>query len=118
MLQVIELTGTPHEMGQQHGEQLRDQVRGLAEERYEIACQFARDRGVETTRDECVKLAQVHLKLHQQHVPRCYEEWSGIAAGADCPLEDVFFANAPHLIYNFWDEIIEQFNLSIDDRKK
>ena len=94
MLQVIELKGTPYEMGLQHGEQLRDQVRGLAEERYEIACQFARLRGVETTREECVKLAQVHLQLHQQHVPRCYEEWSGIAAGADCPLEDVFFANA------------------------
>ena len=94
MLQVIELSGSPYEMGTQHGEQLKEQVRGLARERYEIACQFARDRGVETTREDCLKLARVHLQLHQEQMPRCYEEWSGIAAGADCPLEDVFFANA------------------------
>ncbi len=94
MLQVIELTGSPYEMGTQHGEQLKEQVRGLARERYEIACQFARDRGVEITREDCLKLARVHLQLHQEQTPRCYEEWSGIAAGADCPLEDVFFANA------------------------
>ncbi len=94
MLQVIELSGSPYEMGTQHGEQLKEQVRGLARERYEIACQFARDRGVETTREDCLKLARVHLQLHQEQTPRCYEEWSGIAAGADCPLEDVFFANA------------------------
>ena len=94
MLQVFELAGTAYEMGVQHGEQLKEQVHGLARERYEIACQFARDRGVETTRDECLKMAQVHLQLHQEHVPHCYEEWSGIAAGAGCPIEDVFFANA------------------------
>ena len=94
MLQVIELAGTPYEMGVQHGERLKEQVHGLARERYEIASQFARDRGVETTREECLKLAEIHLQLHREHVPQCYEEWSGIAAGADCPLEDVFFANA------------------------
>ena len=94
MLQVIELAGTPYEMGVQHGEQLKDQVHGLARERYEIAAQFARDRGVETTRQECLNLARAHLQLHREHAPQCYEEWSGIAAGADCPLEDVFFANA------------------------
>ena len=94
MFQVIELAGTPYEMGVQHGEQLKEQVHGLARERYEIARQFARDRGVDTTREECLKLAQIHLQLHREHVPRCYEEWSGIAAGAECLIEDVFFANA------------------------
>ena len=94
MLQVVELTGSPYEMGLQHGEQLRDQVRGLSQERYEIACQFAEQRGVKTTREACLQLARSHLEHHREHTPHCYEEWSGIAQGSGCLLEEVFFANA------------------------
>jgi isopenicillin-N N-acyltransferase-like protein len=94
MLELIRLKGTPYEMGRQHGELLAGKIRELSEIRLNLATSFATEHGVEVSREDCVKLAQVHLPIHEEHCPEVVEEWRGIADGAGMPIEDVFFANA------------------------
>jgi isopenicillin-N N-acyltransferase like protein len=94
MLELIRLTGTPYEMGLQHGKLLADQIRELSEIRLNLACRFASEHGVEVSRDDCLKLARVHLPIHEEHCPEIVDEWRGIAEGAGMPIEDIFFANA------------------------
>jgi isopenicillin-N N-acyltransferase-like protein len=94
MLQIIRLKGTPYEMGRQHGKLLAGGIRELSEIRLNLACQFAKDHGVEVTREDCLKLARVHLPIHEEHCPEIVDEWRGIAEGSGLPIEDVFFANA------------------------
>jgi isopenicillin-N N-acyltransferase-like protein len=94
MLQLIRLTGTPYEMGRQHGERLAGKIRELSDIRLNLATSFAGDHGVKVSREACVKLARLHLPIHEKHCPEVVEEWRGIADGAAMPIEDVFFANA------------------------
>jgi len=94
MLKRITLTGTPREMGRQHGELLADDIRELSEIRLDLARRFASEHGVEVSREDCLNLARVHLPLHEQHCPEVTVEWQGIAEGAGLTLEEVFFANA------------------------
>jgi isopenicillin-N N-acyltransferase-like protein len=94
MLDIIRLSGSPYEMGLQHGKLLADKARELSEIRLNLACRFASEHGVEVSRDDCLKLARVHLPIHEEHCPEVVEEWRGIAKGAGMPIEDVFFANA------------------------
>jgi len=94
MLELITLTGTPREMGRQHGELLAGEIRELSEIRLDLARRFAREHGVEVSRADCLNLARVHLPLHEQHCPEVTAEWQGISEGAGLLLEEVFFANA------------------------
>lgn len=93
-MRVIRLRGTPYEMGVQHGCELKELIHALASERLEIACQFANERGVFPTRDNCLELAARHLPFHQEYSPDVLDELRGIADGAELLLEEVFFANA------------------------
>lgn len=94
MLELIRLRGTPYEMGRQHGALLAGEIHELSEIRLNLACQFAKDHGVVVSREDCLKLARVHLPIHEEHCPEIVDEWRGIAEGAEMPIEDVFFANA------------------------
>lgn len=94
MLRQIELKGSAYEMGRQHGEQLKDSVRQLARIRLALAQRFATEHGVEVTEEECREVARRQLPLHEQYSRASFDEWRGIADGAEMPIEDVFFANA------------------------
>ena len=81
MLELIRLKGTPYEMGRQHGEQLAVKIRELSGIRFNLATTFAGDHGVDVSREDCVKLARVHLPLHEEHCPEVVEEWHNLAHG-------------------------------------
>ena len=81
-------------MGQQHGELLRQEVHELAKIRLELARMFAREHGVRVTDDDCRLLAKQLLPIHEEVFPEVFDEWRGIAKGADLSMEDIFFANA------------------------
>lgn len=94
MLKLIELAGTPYEMGRQHGQQLKDQVRSLSQKRLRLALLRAKTAGATVSEERCRKLAHEHLSCHEQYFPEAVQEWQGIADGAEISLEEVFFANA------------------------
>jgi isopenicillin-N N-acyltransferase like protein len=106
----VRLTGTPYEMGVQHGRELREQIRELSAIRFSLACQFADERGVKADVAICKKLAREHLPLHQQQYPEVFDEWRGISDGADMELEDVFFANA---LTDFQDVLVRSGNVDV-----
>ena len=71
MLKLIELAGTPYEMGRQHGQQLKDQVRSLSQKRLRLALLRAKTAGATVSEERCRKLAHEHLSCHEQYFPDC-----------------------------------------------
>jgi isopenicillin-N N-acyltransferase like protein len=91
---LITLTGSPREMGQQHGRLLKDEIHFLARERYELAIEHAAKHNIVVRRDVCLRMAKQHLGFHHKFSSEVYEELSGIADGAEISLEELFIANA------------------------
>ena len=88
-LRVIDLEGCPHEMGYAFGQQLADEVHGLAEERYKL-CEEAAP-GI--PRERVLQLAKDHLEVQAAHAPCVHDEFRGIAAGARISEEELLIGN-------------------------
>jgi isopenicillin-N N-acyltransferase-like protein len=94
---MIDIAGTPREMGISHGRQLADRIRRtsqamrdrIGKDPYETSWQ-----DFEHTVDHCREVA-----------PRLIEEMEGIAQGAGISFRDVFLINA-HLDLNVWKRVI------------
>jgi len=91
---LITLTGSPKDMGLQHGRQLKEEIHGLARERYALAVEHAAAHGVTVSRSQCLRLAREHLAYHRTYSPAAYEEFECIARGAQISLEELLIANA------------------------
>jgi isopenicillin-N N-acyltransferase-like protein len=91
---LVTLTGSPHDMGVQHGRQLKDEIHYLAKERYQLAVEHAARHGVKVIRPDCLRLAREHLAHHRRYAPAAYEEFEGIARSAQISLEELLIANA------------------------
>lgn len=92
-LQLIELTGTPVDMGRAHGEHLRQAIHDFAERRLEVAAAFARRAGRKDGRDDVLDFCRSLIPEHKRHMPGVYEEFAGIAEGAGIPGELLMIAN-------------------------
>jgi len=92
-IDLILLEGTSYEMGRQHGELLRDEVHELAAERMRLSIRDAGARGVDVSEEDCLKLAVEHLPFFQEYAPEVWEEFRGIAEGADISPEALFVGN-------------------------
>jgi isopenicillin-N N-acyltransferase like protein len=90
---VLHLKGTPHEMGEQHGVLLREDVRAMVQTMlYERGREALVDLGpLELT--PAAVLATI-VEIQRPHVPPKYwDEMRGLAEGADLPLADIQAAN-------------------------
>lgn len=90
---VLHLRGTPYEMGFQHGALLKEHIRENIRYLFEVK---GRERTVKFLgleigpKDLISRIAAVQ----HRHVPEWFhEELAGLAAGAECPLQDVIVAN-------------------------
>jgi len=92
-LPVIELAGTPQEMGRALGEACRDMTGELYELRMREAVAFAGRFNRQVLRDEVLGLCQRCLDLTHQYDPRGYEELIGIAEGSGLTQAQVYAAN-------------------------
>jgi len=91
---LVTLTGPPHDMGVQHGRLLKEQIHFIAKERYALAVEHAAEHGIKVSRDACLRLAHKHLTHHERYSAAMFEEFEGIASGAQISLEELFIANA------------------------
>ena len=87
-LRIIDLSGDPYDMGYAHGQQLADQVHGLAQERYRLCVE-----GKSASRDDVLALARKHLEVQAQHAPEVHREFCGIADGAKIAPEELLIGN-------------------------
>jgi len=92
-LDLIILTGTPYEMGVQHGRQLRDEIHALADDRLRLCLTDMEAVGSSVGEAECLALARTHLPFFEKHAPLAWAEFQGIADGAGISLERLFVGN-------------------------
>ncbi len=85
---VVDVAGTPRQMGRQHGEQRREIIVREAEEGVE---RFAERRGL--TREGALHLVGRFLKQYQSYAPHLIEEMEGVAEGAGLTFLDVLYLN-------------------------
>lgn len=92
-LPVIELQGTPQLLGEQLGEATRAETQELYELRLESALLFAREnRGRILSQEQILDTARRCLPITQAYDPDGYEEFCGIARGAQLTPEQLFVA--------------------------
>ena len=91
---LIKLSGSPREMGLQHGRALKDEIHFLAKERYELAVSHAATHGISVNREQALRLARELLPLHEKYSPEVHAEFKGIAEGAQISEEDLLIGNS------------------------
>ena len=92
-LRIIDLAGTPYDMGYAHGQQLASEVCALTEERQKLCEEELGEAGLSVPRGEELKLAKQHLDIQAEHVPDVHREFCGIADGAGVPAEELLIGN-------------------------
>jgi isopenicillin-N N-acyltransferase-like protein len=84
----IEVSGTPFQMGMQHGRQAAGQVRGFAEYLISAARTAGDDRSPEELRRAVLLGTHRFLPWFEQYCPTVLEEVRGLAEGAELTLEE------------------------------
>lgn len=87
-IRVQELSGTPYQMGVQHGRAHRDTIRAFAEERVRLAGESAW-AGRDVPREEVLALAEACVSAHRRYSPALTEELAGMAAATGLTLAEL-----------------------------
>src|SRR5690606_27247627 len=88
---VLEVAGSPYEMGLAHGKALARQIAEYAAERVQLSGQRAWT-GRDASRAEVMALAAACVERHREYSPRLFEELEGVAAGSGVPLAELIVA--------------------------
>ena len=88
---VIELSGTAYEIGHQHGEQLRDMIRGFSQSVYAL---HERNLRVAAGREDLKAFCRRNCGYLKDYSATLYEEMQGIADGCGLDFDDVLFLNS------------------------
>ena len=89
-LPVIELHGTPSQMGEAFGEACRAEARELYDIRMRCALRSAADNGRSLSEAQVLEVARQCLLPTERYDPTGYEEFRGIGRGAGISLEQVY----------------------------
>jgi len=90
MIKKYNFSGTPHEIGVQHGKALKEQI-------YELYADFMgrfTNAPNPATERSMLGVTNQYLDYTQQYAPELVEEMEGIAEGAEMDFEKVFFLNS------------------------
>jgi hypothetical protein len=87
MIPVIELFGTYHDMGLQYGKQFKSQIAEFAKTRMTRLISFVKKYGkIDVTEQEVLEIAATLLPIHEQYDAEIWQEFLGIAKGAEISL--------------------------------
>lgn len=93
MIPVLELSGSPHDQGRQHGEGARERIESNLDVYFE---RFEREGHV--TRDEALRRANLYWDVIQALNPDYAESVRGVAEGADADLLEIVALNVRYEI--------------------
>ncbi len=88
----LKLSGTPYEMGQQHGKAFRDQIREYTAERVHLSGTTSW-AGRELSRADVLALAQEMVAVNEAYAPDLMEEIRGIADATDLSPAELLITN-------------------------
>ena len=95
----IEVSGTPYEMGMQHGRWLRDQIRqSVADYKANIVALYGQ-KDANRIFDWVLNKADFRSSI-EMHIPHVLEELRGIADGAELSFDDVLLSNMFEEVYD------------------
>lgn len=102
-IRVLELSGTPYEMGRQHGRAHQGTIRSFAEERLRLAGESAW-AGRSVGRAEVLELAEACVEAHRRYSPALTEELKGMADATGLTLAELIvvggFTDFIDTVYN------------------
>lgn len=81
-LEVIEVSGDPHELGRQQGDAMRSRIRKFVEMRFDAVDQYLRERSSPARRDEIIAVAEKSERVFEHWDAEGFQEHRGIADGA------------------------------------
>lgn len=91
-IRLLEVGGTPYQMGYQHGQAFQKAICELAEERIRLSCDETWT-GRTLPRERILKLAQACVDEHYQYTPELMQELEGMAAATGLSLPELVIAN-------------------------
>ena len=109
-IRVLELSGSPFEMGNTHGAAYRDAIRHFAEERVRLSGDPLWT-GRTLSRPEVLDLAEACLAEHERFAPELVEELRGMAKATNLSLAELLIVNG------FTDFIDTVYNVGPDKPK-
>ena len=92
-IRIVDLAGTPREMGRQFGEELREESRAMVETRLVLATQAAGRLDPSRDRRWCLNLAAEAVPALEAYSPPVYEEFAGIADATGLSLPELVIGN-------------------------
>ena len=105
MIKRYDFSGTPREIGRQHGTALKKEIHEL----YGSLLSVYTNHDPASSERSIIGAAGKHIDMTQKYAPELVEELDGIAEGADLAFEKVFFMNCyDELAY--YNETKEQVN--------
>ena len=107
-IDIIELSGTPAEMGRQHAEQAHEAGLAMVRARCDLALSKAREKDETADMSRCLSLAAEHLPAHEQYSPEVYAEFRALAEGLGVGEDEL-------LIGNGYTDYIDVLMLSLDE---
>lgn len=90
---VIEISGSPYEMGYQHGSKYRDQILNLVEKAFKWFEDYAKENNVNLSKERVLTFSNKSLPYAEEYAPDLLKEIHGIAEGAKVSFEELFCFN-------------------------
>ncbi|HLA45460.1 MAG TPA: C45 family peptidase, partial [Aggregatilineales bacterium] len=91
-LHILSLSGTPYEMGYQHGRVYYDAIHKFTSERVKLSMEPAWT-GFTTPRDEVLELAEACVRAHIAYAPDLMEELRGMSDATGLTLAELIIMN-------------------------
>ncbi len=102
-IRVLKASGTPYEVGYEHGQAYREDIRRYTAERVQLVCD-GQWSGGPLSRADVLAIAEACLPDHQTYAPALYQELQGLAAATDLSLAELIivggFTDFVDAVYN------------------
>jgi len=87
-IRVVDLTGTPFEMGESHGRTFAEEIRRYADERIDLIA-TGKWGGHVLDRSDVLEIAESTVPFHVEYSPSLFTEMEGLAAGSGLSMAEL-----------------------------
>ncbi len=100
-LPLLEVSGSPTERGQAHGEAFKEMIRDLVAVNFEDMVHATQGY---LTKERVYEIVSTYTGPTRDYAPHLFEELEGIAEAADVPLEDLLALNAFLELHDYYSD--------------
>jgi isopenicillin-N N-acyltransferase-like protein len=100
-LPLLEVSGSPTERGQAHGETFKDLIRDLVTVNFEDMVQGTQGY---LTKERVYEIVSTYAGPNRDYAPHLFEEMEGIAEAADVPAEDLLALNGFLELHDYYSD--------------